>query len=75
MMLKATFTLNDSVVPHEVDYVNLEGSHARKPQAGIFEWRAGELKICMAPPGNVFIGFLLNRRNGRSLTTWRLLAK
>ena len=33
-MLKATFTLDASREPQEIDYVNLEGANARKPAGG-----------------------------------------
>jgi len=76
VMLKASFVLDDSKTPPAVDYVNLEGSNARKPQAGIFSLRGDELKICMAAPGNPRpADFASKPKDGRSYTTWRLIKK
>jgi uncharacterized protein (TIGR03067 family) len=75
-MLKASFTLDCSKKPHAIDYVNLEGSNARKPQAGIFEVNGETLKICMSAPGQPRPdGFVSKSRDGRSYTTWRLVKK
>ena len=71
-MLKATFTLDASIEPHGIDYVNLEGSNKGKGQAGIFALRNGVLSICMAAPGKPRPGnFGSKPRDGRSFTTWR----
>jgi uncharacterized protein (TIGR03067 family) len=48
VMLKARFTLDASRTPKAIDYVNLEGPQARKPQAGIFELKGDSLRICMS---------------------------
>ena len=76
VMLKATFALDYSKTPHAVDYVNLEGSNARKRQAGIFELKGDELKVCMSVPGQPRpADFSSKPRDGRSYTAWRLVRK
>ena len=73
VMLKATFTLDTSGNPHAVDYVNLEGANAGKPQAGIFELAGGLLKISMSAPGRPRPrDFSSKAGDGRTYTTWRL---
>jgi uncharacterized protein (TIGR03067 family) len=72
-MLKARFTLNPATRPGGIDYVNLEGTHKGKPQAGIYDLSHGILRICMSAPGqsrpDVFVS---KAGDGRSFTTWRL---
>src|SRR5262249_42387137 len=51
VFLNATFSLDHSKKPELIDYVNLEGASKGKVQAGIFTLSDGELKICMAGPG------------------------
>ena len=75
-MLKATFTLDASREPQEIDYVNLEGANARKRQAGIVEMHEGILRICMSAPGKPRPReFVSKPGDGRSYTTWRLVKK
>ena len=74
VMLKAAFTLDESRVPQEIDYVNLEGANARKRQAGIVEMNEGILRICMSAPGKPRPReFASKPGDGRSYTTWRLV--
>lgn len=74
VMLKASFVLDHSKTPSAVDYMNLEGTHARKPQAGIFSLSGDALKICMAAPGKPRpADFASTPKDGRSFTTWRLI--
>ena len=76
VMLKATFTLDDSREPQEIDYVNLEGANARKRQAGIVEMNEGILRICMSAPGKPRPReFASKPGDGRSYTTWRPVKK
>jgi uncharacterized protein (TIGR03067 family) len=71
-MLKATFTIDETNRPPAIDYINLEGSHARKAQAGIFTLDGDTLKICMAAPGKPRPSDLASKSgDGRSFTTWR----
>jgi uncharacterized protein (TIGR03067 family) len=73
IMLKATFTLDRSEHPNTVDYLNLEGTHKGKAQAGIFQAGGGMLTVCMAAPGQPRPkDFTSVSGDGRSLTTWRL---
>jgi uncharacterized protein (TIGR03067 family) len=73
VMLKARFTLDASRTPKAIDYVNLEGPQARKPQAGIFELTGATLRICMSAPGKPRPGeFASKAGDGRSFTSWRL---
>jgi uncharacterized protein (TIGR03067 family) len=73
VMLKARFTLDASRTPKAIDYVNLEGPQARKPQAGIFELKGDSLRICMSAPGKARPGeFASKAGDGRSFTSWRL---
>lgn len=76
VMLKASFTLDDPRTPHAIDYVNLEGANAGKPQAGIVELDGEQLSICMAAPGKPRpTKFASTSGDGRSYTTWRLVKK
>jgi uncharacterized protein (TIGR03067 family) len=72
-MLKARFTLNASAHPGAIDYMNLDGTHKGKPQAGIYDLSYGILRICVSAPGqprpDVFVS---KPGDGRSFTTWRL---
>ena len=73
-MLQATFTIDRTVVPHAIDYVNVVGANAGRRQAGIFDLGDGTLRICMAAPGEPRPGvFRSTSGDGRSYTTWRLL--
>jgi uncharacterized protein (TIGR03067 family) len=73
LMLKARFTLDDSTKPHAIDYINLEGANAGKPQAGIVELNGEILSVCMSAPGNPRPReFVSKSGDGRSYTTWRL---
>jgi uncharacterized protein (TIGR03067 family) len=72
VMLKAAFTLDRSRDPHAIDYVNIEGSNAGRPQAGIAEQIGDTLRICIAAPGKPRPADFSSRRgDGRSYTTWR----
>ena len=74
VFLKASFTLDQSKTPHAIDYVNLGGAGAAKPQAGIFDLKGNTLKVCMAAPGRPRpADFSSTSGDGRSLTTWRLI--
>ena len=76
VMLRARFTFDDSQKPHTIDYVNLEGANAGKPQAGIVELSGEHLSICMAAPGKPRPReFASTSGDGRSYTTWRLEKK
>jgi uncharacterized protein (TIGR03067 family) len=71
-MLTARFQLDVSTNPHQIDYLNLEGKDAGKPQAGIFELKGETLRICMAPPKKPRPAeFSSQSGDGRSYTTWR----
>jgi uncharacterized protein (TIGR03067 family) len=73
VMLKARFRLDGSTNPCSVEYLNLAGTHARKPQAGIFERRGTLLKVCMAPPKKPRpTEFSSTSGDGHSYTVWRL---
>jgi uncharacterized protein (TIGR03067 family) len=75
-MLRARFTLDDTTTPRGVEYMNLEGSNARKSQSGIVDLSGDTLKICMSPPGKPRpADFSSTRGDGRSYTTWRRSAK
>lgn len=72
VMMKATFTIDESKTPHTIDYVNLEGTNRGKAQAGIFELNGDSLEVCMSPPGKPRPAeFSSNPKDGRSYTTWR----
>ena len=74
-MLKARFDLDLSVQPGVIDYTNLEGEHAGKAQAGIFDLDGDVLQICMAPPGERRpAAFSSTAGDRRSYTTWRRAA-
>lgn len=76
VMLKASFTLDDSKLPLAIDYMNVEGTHARQSQAGIVDLTGDTLRICMAAPGKPRpADFSSKPRDGRSYTTWRLAKK
>ena len=71
-MLKAAFTIDTSASPHRIDYENLEGSNARKKQAGIFRVDGDALEICMGAPGKPRpSAFASKKGDGRSYTVWK----
>lgn len=72
VILKASFTIDESKTPHTIDYVNVEGANRGKSQAGIFELSGDTMRICMAAPGKPRPdGFSSKSKDGRSYTTWR----
>jgi len=72
VQVKARFNLDTSKNPNAIDYVNLEGAHARKAQAGIVELRGDTLSICMSAPGKPRpVDFSSKAGDGRSYTIWR----
>jgi uncharacterized protein (TIGR03067 family) len=74
VMLKATFTLDASVAPRAIDYVNVGAPNKGKRQAGIYELTGGTLRICMAAPGKPRPReFASAKGDGRSFTTWSAL--
>jgi len=76
VMLKASFALDESRTPHAIDYLNLVGANAGKPQAGIVELNGEHLSICMSAPGKPRPReFASTSGDGRSYTTWRLAKK
>jgi uncharacterized protein (TIGR03067 family) len=75
-MLKATFALGTGGNAAAIDYVNLEGASAGKPQAGIYELDGDVLKVCMSPPGKAAPrDFSSKTGDGRSYTIWRLVER
>jgi uncharacterized protein (TIGR03067 family) len=71
VMLRARFSLDEAQSPWSIDYVNLAGSNAGKPQAGIAELAGGLLQICIAPPGGARPAeFASVKGDKRSYTTW-----
>jgi uncharacterized protein (TIGR03067 family) len=76
VFLNASFTLDSSISPHAIDYVNLEGPSKGKSQAGIFELNDHALKICMSAPGQPRpADFASKPGDERSFTTWRRVKK
>jgi uncharacterized protein (TIGR03067 family) len=74
IMLKATFTIDETKKPHTIDYINTEGSNRGQSQAGIFALSGATLRICTAAPGKPRPNdFSSKPKDGRSLTTWRLV--
>ncbi len=74
VFLNATFTLDHSKQPGLIDYVNLEGASKGKTQAGIFTLSGGELKTCMAAPGEKRPNdFSSQPGDNRTYTVWRLV--
>ena len=76
VFLNASFTLDGSIRPHAIDYVNLEGASKGKSQSGIFELNDHALKICMSGPGQPRpADFSSKPGDDRSYTTWRRVKK
>jgi len=76
VFLNVSFTLDLSVKPARIDYVNLEGPSKAKTQAGIFELSGDELKICMSAPNQERPTVFSSRPgDNRSYTTWRRTGK
>jgi uncharacterized protein (TIGR03067 family) len=73
VMLKARLSLDDSVRPSRVEYVNLAGSNKGKSQAGIAEVDGDTMRVCVSAPGKPRPSdFSSSRGDGRSLTVWKL---
>lgn len=71
IMLRARFSLDEAQSPWSIDYVNLAGSNAGKPQAGIAVLAGDLLQVCMAPPGAARPAeFESVKGDKRSYTTW-----
>ena len=72
VLIKATFTIDDSTMPHTIDYMNMVGANRGKAQAGIFELKGDDLRLCMAATGNARPDdFTSKSKDGRTFTTWR----
>lgn len=72
-MLDATFRLDATKDPHEIDYVNRAGGNKGLPQAGIYKFVNGVLHICVGPPGaGRPTEFASTAGDGCSYTVWRL---
>ena len=50
-MIDATFSLDPSKSPHEIDYTHSKGMFAGKQQFGIYECDGQTLKLCASKPG------------------------
>lgn len=75
-MLKASFTLDNSKNPTEIDYTIVEGTNRGKTQPGIVELKGDILKICMSAPGNDRPReFVSKPGDGRSYTAWRRISR
>ncbi len=71
VMMKARFTLDASVAPRAIDYVNLEGTNVGKTQLGIYELAGDALQIVMATPGKPRPkDFSTSKGDGRTLTAF-----
>jgi uncharacterized protein (TIGR03067 family) len=72
VFLKARFKLDSATNPKRIDYMNLAGLVAGKPQEGIFEFVDGVLKICVSAPGKPRpTDFSSRKGDDRSYTVWR----
>jgi uncharacterized protein (TIGR03067 family) len=71
-LLKATFTIDESKMPHTIDYMNIVGANRGKAQAGIFEMSGDTLRLCMAASEKTRPkDFSSKPGDGRTFTTWR----
>ena len=76
LMLHVSFTVDDSIEPKLIDYVNLSGANKGKSQAGIYDLNDNVLRVCMSPPGKPRpTEFRSKKGDNRSFTTWKLLTK
>jgi uncharacterized protein (TIGR03067 family) len=48
---ECTFKLNQDGSPKEIDFTPTEGGNKEKPYPGLYEFKAGQLKICYRGPG------------------------
>lgn len=72
VMLEAKYTLDDSVMPWSIDYLNVPGAEKGQTQHGIVSLDGDTLRVCMSPPGRPRPdAFESSIGDKRSLTTWR----
>jgi uncharacterized protein (TIGR03067 family) len=71
-MLHAKMRLDESHVPAAVDYLHLARPFPGRVSLGIMEWAGGDVRICMAAPGQPRpTDFTCMAGSGRTLSVWR----
>lgn len=75
-MLKVEFTFDASTSPAGIDYLNLHGPTKGKRQQGIYRFEGDVLTVCTGAPGAERPAeFASLKGDGRSLTTWKRVAR
>ena len=76
VFMKATFTLDPSKMPREIDFVHTEGMHKGKTQLGIYECDGKKLKLSSATPGQPRpADFEVRKGDGKTVAEWRFEKK
>jgi uncharacterized protein (TIGR03067 family) len=69
-MVHALMRLDESVSPVAIDYLNI-GKGSPVVSLGILDWVGGDMRVCMAKPGDPRPGeFSCNQGSGRTLSVW-----
>jgi uncharacterized protein (TIGR03067 family) len=69
--MKATFTLDRSASPHEIDLVHTEGMHKGKTQLGIYECNGQKFRLSASTPGQPRpTDFVPRKGDGKTIAEW-----
>lgn len=72
VLQKAKIKLNPNVTPKQIDQTALDGPAKDKVSQGIYEFKDGVLRICMAPPGEARPTAFESKEGSKlSLTEWK----
>ncbi|MBZ5626482.1 MAG: TIGR03067 domain-containing protein [Acidobacteriia bacterium] len=76
VFMKATFTLDPSKSPREIDLVHTQGMHKGKTQLGIYECDGEKLRFCSSTPGQPRpVDFEARKGDGKTVAEWKLVKK
>jgi uncharacterized protein (TIGR03067 family) len=71
-LMKMTFTIDPSISPKGIDYMNTAGSNKGKTQLGVYEFDGDQLTVCVSSPGAPRpTSFSSEKGAGHTLTVWK----
>ncbi|MGH9721340.1 MAG: TIGR03067 domain-containing protein, partial [Bryobacteraceae bacterium] len=76
VFMQATFTLDPSKSPRQIDLVHTEGMHAGKTQLGIYECDGKTLQLSLSAPGRPRpVNFEPGEDDGKTVAVWKFTGK
>ena len=74
VFMKATFTLDTSKSPREIDLIHTQGMHKGKTQLGIYEANGKTLRFCASAPGQPRpADFEPRKGDGKTVAEWKFV--